>query len=266
MAIAAAALIAASAARLAWKLVLKAQHALVGERRTGNPARVVLGILTLLSYYLYPTNVRYLPGWLLTLRPGRGPLSARVPWMPYPAIDELDRRLSPDATAFEYGGGGSTLWLAGRIAHLTTVEHYAPWHVIIDRELRAMGADNCTLLLREPRLRGADPSQTGADRLDYSSSRAEGSFEEYVKAIDGFADGSLDLVVVDGRCRQACLVHAMAKVRPGGLLVLDDSYRERYRDAMRLPASWSRTDYRGIRPVSLSPSQTTVWVRPEEGS
>ena len=41
-------------------------------------------------------------------------------------------------------------------------------------------------------------------------------------------DASLDLVVVDGRARVECARRAMPKVKPGGLLLLDDTSRERY--------------------------------------
>ena len=58
------------------------------------------------------------------------------------------------------------------------------------------------------------------------------SFERYVRAIDDYPDGHFHFVSVDGRARVACLERALAKVAPGGLLILDNSQRERYQPAL----------------------------------
>ena len=41
-----------------------------------------------------------------------------------------------------------------------------------------------------------------------------------------------DLIVIDGRLRAACLAAAMSALRPGGIILFDDSGRARYRGAI----------------------------------
>lgn len=241
-------------------LMRKAQSALIGELSTNqNPVQTALGIMRIVALFVCPSSLRYTGPWLTSILSRKNPLSAGQMWMPYPALTYLENRLTGYEQAFEYGGGGSTLWLAKRVATLITVEHEAGWIATIDGELRNAGLKNCTLLLREPEV----SDESSGDSQAFRSARVEGSFESYVKAIDSVPDASLDLVIVDGRSRAACLLRAMPKVRHGGLLVLDDSYRTRYAAAMGTLSGCQRIDFCGIRPFSLSPSRTTLWIRPK---
>jgi predicted O-methyltransferase YrrM len=190
-----------------------------------------------------PANVMYIPDWIRSMRSAESPLSSGVPWLSYLAIGALREYLHPDAHVFEFGGGGSTLWFARRTQSVTTVEHDPIWAERVQQELRHASLSNCTLLLRECR------SETG--------------FQGYVAAIDQFPDSHFDVILIDGRMRSVCLPRAFVKVRPGGLVMLDDSDRDCYRSAIdRLP-SWSRREIRGIRRSTLRPAQTTIWIRPE---
>jgi hypothetical protein len=55
-------------------------------------------------------------------------------------------------------------------------------------------------------------------------------FDDYVAAI-GDTSGYFDLIVIDGRAREACLTAAISRLAPGGFILLDDFKRKRYRDA-----------------------------------
>ena len=218
--------------------------------------------LLIASFLRRPENLRYVPPWVGSLFSTEQHFSAHMPYLPYCVIGYLEKRLHPQTVAFEYGGGGSTLWLAKRVGSLTTVEHDACWFNSIQEEMRKAPDVNCTLLLREPQYESASPSPSPGDSINYGSSMCPGSFEEYAKAIDPFPDSSFDLVLVDGRSRAACLVHAAPKVRPGGLLVLDDSHREHYRPGMKTLRPWMRKDFWGIRPFRSKPGCCTCWTRP----
>ena len=85
-------------------------------------------------------------------------------------------------------------------------------------------------------------------------------YTEYVQFIDHFSDEGFDMVLVDGRARQACLIHGWPKVKIGGYLVLDNSNRKAYRHTLernfrgRNRKRWMETRYEGL-------SRTTVWRR-----
>jgi hypothetical protein len=84
-----------------------------------------------------------------------------------------------------------------------------------------------------------------------------------VSTIDRFEDESFDLVLVDGRARVAAVRHAMPKVRPGGLLVLDDAERPRYREAIVSLDGWTRRCFTGPGGVSPNYWQTDVYLKPD---
>ena len=69
---------------------------------------------------------------------------------------------------------------------------------------------------------------------------------------------------VDGRNRARCIEHARSKVPVGGYLVLDNSEREEYQDAMRLLDGWQRWDYvKTPGQAGQAGWRTTIWRRPE---
>jgi hypothetical protein len=177
-------------------------------------------------------------------------MALRTPWWPYDAIAWVASALPPHPRVFEYGGGGSTLWLEDRGATVTVVEHDEQWH----GQLAGQLAPGTVLLFRPPDATGT-----------MASAAAPGYFDGYVAAIDGQPDGSLDLVIVDGRARVECARRAMPKVRPGGLLLLDDTDRPGYRPALEMLAGWERHVFAGLKPGQHFPAQTSAWKRPAHG-
>ena len=66
---------------------------------------------------------------------GRSPLDLEIPWFSYAAIDFLDTFLKPHMVGFEYGSGGSTLFLSRRIKFLYSVEDNPDWYERVCRQL-----------------------------------------------------------------------------------------------------------------------------------
>jgi len=56
------------------------------------------------------------------------------------------------------------------------------------------------------------------------------SFRQYASQIDAYPDEHFDILLVDGRARPSCIAHGAAKVKVGGLLVLDNADRAYYLD------------------------------------
>lgn len=193
--------------------------------------------------------------------PSYSPLAAGVPWMTYKAAGWLDRYLRKDMSVFEYGSGGSTMFFANRVHRVVSVEHDAVWYRQVSEALERGGLTNCEYLLCEPQRAPRD--RPGDYRWDlYTSTDADFAgfvFDRYVKTIDAFPEGSFDLVVVDGRARVSCIHHGLARVRPGGVLLLDDSDRPEYADAVDWLGGRLRRDFRGISPVAGTLTQGSIW-------
>ncbi|WP_461786430.1 O-methyltransferase [Prosthecobacter sp.] len=94
--------------------------------------------------------------------------------------------------------GRSTLWLAKRLASLTSIESDAAWFQQVSRRVRESGRTNVDL--HQIPLEHAD-AQTYA--FDYSPLPANPA------AILGLPDSPLDFVVVDGWCRSVCAPSAL---------------------------------------------------------
>ncbi len=203
-----------------------------------------------------PGQARHVPRWLASLLPA--PLRPTVPWLVFDAIDDLERIELRGARVFEYGSGASTLYWLRRGATLTSVEHDPTWHAQVRRRLPPDTTLDYRLVPPEPGSH-ADP----ADPTAYASAALPGRcFKHYVHQIDAIPNGSCDLVLIDGRARPACLVRAVPKIRPGGLLILDNSDRPYYTAQLGAAlADFTPTIYCGAVPGVPVFAQTTFYMR-----
>ncbi len=129
-----------------------------------------------------------------------------VPWLTRQAVEILDSRLKPSDVGLEWGSGRSTVWLAHRVAHLTSIEHNVRWYNRVKKALSDKGADNVELLYAP--LEAEDEGQA-----------------EYVRVAAELSKASLDFVLVDGRLRDQCTEVALQLLKPGGMLLIDDAAR-----------------------------------------
>ena len=159
------------------------------------------------------------------------------PWFAEWAQDWLEEQIQPDWTAFEWGSGGSTLWLEGLCASVVSVEHDPAWW---DRVQQAV--DNALVTVMLVHAGGEELGSDPANPRHYRSSCRPGNFRDYVQVIDLMEP--FDLVMVDGRARASCIAHAVPMVRKGGVLVLDNAERDWYLAQTRnLLDGWERTDF-----------------------
>lgn len=130
-----------------------------------------------------------------------------VPWWNVAATRAVAEHLAacPGARVFEYGAGASTAWLARRAGDVISIEHDLDWHT------------------RIAPLVGVFPN--------VALHRRELADGHYARAIEDVG-GQFDLIVIDGRRRVDCLRHSLAHLKPGGMILFDDSGRRRYRDAI----------------------------------
>jgi predicted O-methyltransferase YrrM len=131
--------------------------------------------------------------WVFARVTGRRP---ELPWIPYPAIDALARRIRPDWRVLEIGAGMSTAWLGRRAAAVTSYEADRGWFEFLQQRFAAAYASHIDLQHR----------WLAAEMCDFSQ----------------IADRSLDLAFVDGGPRLQCAQAALPKIKPGGLLYVDN--------------------------------------------
>lgn len=175
-----------------------------------------------------------------------------VPWWTFAAADRvavfLDER--PQARVFEWGSGASTVWLSRRAGTVTSIEHDAEWAEIVGPVL----PPNAGVQVVSPVAALGDPGEQLSDKAGFEGL----DFRDYVAAVDDI-DGTFDLVVVDGRARNACFHRAITRLAPGGVLVFDNVDRQRYRDAIAsspvdVDVEWTR----GLTPALPYPTRTAL--------
>lgn len=154
--------------------------------------------------------------------------SLDVPWWTYGAIDEVEsflRNLDGRARVFEYGAGASTLWLAKRCASVASVEH----DVGFSKSMKPLFDRHANIRL----MVAPDEASTGkaGEARSLRHGYLDRAFDDYVASIDG-VPGDFDLIVVDGRARNACMRQAIPHLAPGGILLYDNSDRDEYRQAI----------------------------------
>lgn len=104
--------------------------------------------------------------------------SLNEPYITRGAITFLEKILTKDMMALEYGCGTSTAWYAKRVKHLTCIEDNHLWADHVREELESKSITNVDLKLL---------------RL----------LDEYFEFVDRM--GNLDFVAIDGRRRCECI-------------------------------------------------------------
>ena len=164
-----------------------------------------------------------------------------LPWWTLDSMSLVDDFLAhrPHTRVFEWGSGASTIWLAKRAGEVISVEYDPQWAAMMTPLVGP-----CTRIIHTP----ATPSSTpevpsqmwGHKNLDY---------RDYVNAID-LVEGQFDLIVIDGRARSACLDKAVPRLTDDGMIVFDNTNRQRYQPALTSVAG----DLTGTVTTGLTPS------------
>jgi predicted O-methyltransferase YrrM len=127
------------------------------------------------------------------------------PWLTPAAIRLLGTLLRPADRGLEFGSGRSTIWFARRVAALTSVEHDQRWHETVSARLKSHGLGNVDYILA--------PEDRPVER---------GGESAYARAALAFPDVSLDFALVDGHYRDYSAKLVLPKIRPGGMLIIDN--------------------------------------------
>lgn len=211
----------------------------------------VTGMLSLLDRWARRSRSGAWVRSLLSIYDPAELLTLDVPWWTFKSADIVESFLkeTPDARVFEWGSGASSVWIGKRAGSVLSVEHDPEWGTLVGPMLLRNG----TLQIVPPTpvdgAGGVRSAKPGFDGLD---------FRAYVDAIDD-AEGNFDLIVVDGRAREACFAKALHRLNPGGMIVFDNVDRERYVKAIeaadaRVEVTWTR----GLTPSLPYPTRTAV--------
>lgn len=157
-------------------------------------------------------NPHYIPRCVShNLVNGRTPLDLEMPWFSYAAIDFLEKFLQPHMSVCEYGSGGSTIFFARRTRSVFSIEDNKGWHDLVTHRVREKQLGNVHIELHP---------------FDFKNPAGF----EHSAYLQAMPDEKFDVIVVDGseewtQVRPICFEKAERHIKPGGIIVVDDSWR-----------------------------------------
>lgn len=132
------------------------------------------------------------------------------PTMTENEISLLNSYLKPDKIVFEWGSGGSTIYIANKVKHIYSVEYSKIWYILLYN------------ILKERNL---------LDKVDlyfsiiYGNIPKEGNYDiyrDYIEMIEYPKIEKYDIVINDGRCRVLCAKKAIEFMNTDSIMFLHD--------------------------------------------
>ena len=158
-----------------------------------------------------------------------------IPWMSYSILDFFEEKLNKDLTLFEYGLGYSTLYFCKRVKSVRSIEHHEGWYKDISERMKDQ--ENVTI----------------------ECVGLEDGYEEAIKRIDE----KFDIILIDGRKRVKCAINSIDNLSDNGILILDDSHRDYYKEAMDFyeKKGFRKITFTGLGPTSFRSHASTIFYK-----
>lgn len=176
-------------------------------------------------------------GWFRSFREGASiDLDGQpLPWMTYPAIEFLKRRVGKEMTVFEYGCGSGTLWWSSKVKEIVSVEHDKDWY----QKILAVKPPNVTIY-----------------QIDLEPDG------EYSKKITEFED-RFDIIIIDGRHRVNCARNSLKALKSDGVIIWDNSDRREYQEGydFLLMNGFKKIEFVGMCPVENIKTETAIFYK-----
>lgn len=176
-------------------------------------------------------------GWFSAFE-GQSPIDRYgnpIPWVTYSFIDFIKERINKAHSVFEFGSGNSTYFYAKYAGKVVSVEHDQDWY----NKIVNTKPENAEMIFTE--------LQTDGDYCRMP-----------VKLGTKF-----DVIIVDGRDRVNCCKQAVDALTPAGVVVLDDSERDFYNDAIVFlkDQGFKQLSFSGISPGLFYNKATSVFYK-----
>lgn len=211
-------------------------------------------------------NTRFYTKWKASFTEPEKNILRDLPWLTFLSIEFLHSYIKPGFKVFEYGGGASTQYFCRKECEVYTTENNADWFSVLTQIadqnkfnwkgelIQGEPIDNFTLL----------DASNPHHYYTTDESSLKNKFEKYAASIDKFENDFFDIVLVDGRSRPSCIMHAIPKIKKGGLLILDNSERSYYLKMTQEIIDKEfilKINRLGLVPNLTHFSETTIWIK-----
>ncbi len=191
--------------------------------------------------------------WMRDRVVGGAPIDRGIPWFSYSSIDALQGLVREGMRVFEWGGGGSTVFLAMRGCRVVTAESSEQWAAHIRSRL------------------GREAGEV-RERVNISLIPAETRDPDHVRRyIGAVREGApWDIILVDGLdepyCSRVDCLNVLSAdpdlLSPGGMVILDDAWRRAFRDVAALFPGFQHRVFQGVGPARWGVTRTDIYTRP----
>ena len=160
-----------------------------------------------------------------------------IPWTTFGYIFFIEERLNEEMSLFEFGSGNSTSFYSKRVGSVTSVEHDYDWF----NKIQASAPKNVL--------------------ISYQELERGGSYCKFALR----SGTQYDIIIVDGRDRVNCCINSVDALSESGVIVLDDSERKKYSEAIQFlkNQSFKKIDFWGMAPGISFNKCTSIFYREE---
>lgn len=191
-----------------------------------------------LMLQIHPKSYLRNRGWFRSFSARRSVDSAGrpIPWWSYGVIDFVAERLTKTMSVLEFGAGGSTVWLAERVAEVVSVENDSKWASIVKSFIPS------NVILVELRI----PGQLVASDIPPPASH------------------SFQLLIVDALANRIdCAEAGLPFLAEDGVVLWDNTDGPDWPEIKGLMATrgFKEISFSGISPQEVSLSRTTIFYK-----
>jgi len=195
------------------------------------------GLVAYKKLILYRASYLHTTGWIKSLilgYPCRDD-GLEIPWMNYAIVAFLEKNLQKNFKLFEFGSGYSTIFYSRLVDSVHSVEYDKEWYELIKKRVPANA------------------------KLIYLAKDTDG---EYCRAAKMQSE-KYDIVIVDGRDRVNCVTQSIDCLSDSGVIILDDSDRERYQKAFEYIKSkgFRVLEFEGLKPGKFKASKSSLFYK-----
>ncbi len=198
--------------------------------------RKLLSITQILPFFLLNHKTSYLKneGWQKsTIANSSIDINGEsIPWYSYPCLDFLKSRIKNNMSIFEYGSGNSTIWWSKFSKNVIACEHDKLW------------------------IEKIKPLPTNVKIIHQN---LDESYSETILRYNNY----FDIIIIDGRKRNECMKNCIHALKKNGIIILDDSNREKYEEGCSYLKSidFKRLDFWGMKTIQPNKSCTTIFYK-----
>jgi len=178
------------------------------------------------------------------------------PWTSPGSILFFEKALNKNMIGLEYGSGNSTLFFAIKFNKLISIEHNSEWYKKVKRNLEENKISNVDYFLFQKEDHPESNENLDIYLNEHDEYESKESYRKYYDKIKEYPNNYFDFILIDGRARVRCGLNSISRLKKGGIFVLDNSERKRYKPLLSALDAWPKVNTTNGR------TNTTIWIKP----